>query len=47
VKGSQELYLERGVMISRELDDGQLLTVDEVAEWLRLEKPYVYQLASI
>ena len=26
-------------MISRELDDGQLLTVDEVAEWLRLEKP--------
>jgi excisionase family DNA binding protein len=32
-------------MISRELDDGQLLTVDEVAEWLRLEKPYVYQLA--
>jgi excisionase family DNA binding protein len=29
----------------KELDDGQLLTVDEVAEWLRLEKPYVYQLA--
>lgn len=32
-------------MVSRELDDGQLLTVDEVAEWLRLEKPYVYRLA--
>ncbi len=29
----------------KELDDGQLLTVDEVAEWLRLEKPYVYRLA--
>lgn len=29
----------------KELDDGQLLTVDEVAEWLRLEKPHVYRLA--
>ncbi len=29
----------------KELDDGQLLTVDEVAEWLRLERPYVYRLA--
>ena len=29
----------------KELDDGQLLTVDEVAEWLSLEKPYVYRLA--
>ena len=29
----------------KELDDGQLLTVDEVADWLRLEKPHVYQLA--
>lgn len=29
----------------KELDDGQLLTVDEVAEWLRLERPHVYRLA--
>jgi excisionase family DNA binding protein len=29
----------------KELDDGQLLTVDEVAQWLRLEKPHVYRLA--
>jgi excisionase family DNA binding protein len=29
----------------KELDDGQLLTVEEVAEWLRLEKPHVYRLA--
>lgn len=29
----------------KDLDDGQLLTVDEVADWLRLEKPYVYRLA--
>ena len=32
-------------MVWKELDDGQLLTVDEVAEWLRLEKPNVYRLA--
>jgi excisionase family DNA binding protein len=32
-------------MLYKELDDGQLLTVDEVAAWLRLEKPYVYRLA--
>jgi excisionase family DNA binding protein len=31
----------------KELDDGQLLTVDEVAEWLRLEKPHVYRLARM
>jgi excisionase family DNA binding protein len=29
----------------KELDDGQLLTADEVADWLRLEKPHVYRLA--
>lgn len=29
----------------KELDDSQLLTVDEVADWLRLEKPHVYRLA--
>ena len=33
-------------MISRELDDGQLLTVGEVAEWLRVEPRYVYRLAA-
>jgi excisionase family DNA binding protein len=24
-----------------------MLTLDEVAEWLRLEKPYVYRLARL
>jgi excisionase family DNA binding protein len=33
------------VVVYKELDDGQLLTVDEVAEWLRLKKPHVYRLA--
>ena len=32
-------------MVSRDYTDEQMLTVDEVAEWLKLEKPYVYQLA--
>lgn len=36
---------EEGNVNWKDLDDGQLLTVDEVAEWLRLEKPYVYRLA--
>jgi excisionase family DNA binding protein len=32
-------------MVSGEYADEQMLTVDEVADWLQLEKPYVYQLA--
>lgn len=32
-------------MASREYADEQMLTVDEVADWLKLGKPYVYQLA--
>jgi excisionase family DNA binding protein len=32
-------------MLYKELDDGQLLTVDEVAAWLSLKKPHVYRLA--
>lgn len=44
-KEPADVIRKEDVMNWKELDDGQLLTVDEVADWLRLEKPYVYRLA--
>jgi excisionase family DNA binding protein len=46
VKRQSSMAQERGEMISDEFKDEELLTVEQVGEWLKVDSRYVYRLAG-